>query len=103
MTQTINVTAGDVDYATARMTERHGKPLTDTTWKVGIGGHDLSDRPTDWKEADLVVPVSESVVLVSMLINDSTPKGTGRCLWVLAGDAPTERAYRVGNNLIDII
>jgi hypothetical protein len=38
-----------------------------------------------------------------MLINDSTPNGTGRCLWVLAGDAPTERAYRVGNNLIDII
>lgn len=103
MSQVINTTAGDVDYVTARVTEQHGKPLDDTTWKLALGGYSEDERPTLWKPADLVEPVSASVVLVSMLVDADTPKGTGRYLWVLPTDAPTIHAYRVSTARIDVI
>lgn len=112
MTQHINVTAGDVDYVTAIVTEQHGKPLTGTTWEVGLGGYDDTERPTTWRAANLVEPVLDSdpqVVHVSMLIDssilddDGNPPDAGRYLWVRPSDAPTKRAYCVRSERIDII
>jgi hypothetical protein len=103
VSRTFNVTAGDKEYATARVTERNGKSLDATTWEVGVGTG--TTRPTAWSAGVLLETVSASVVRVGLLIGAGgyTTTGTKLYLWVKPTDAPETFAVRVGTNAFEIV
>lgn len=93
-TRIFNVTAGDKEYASAVVTERHNASLATTTWEVGVGS--ATTRPASWSTA-VVETVSDSSVRVKLLIGTSgyTTLGTDRWLWVKPTDSPETFAVRV--------
>lgn len=103
MARTFNVTAGDVEYATAKVTERNRASLATTTWELGVGTYDT--RPTTWTTGVLLETVSDHIVRIGLLIGTGgyTDLGTARHLWVKPTDSPESFAVRVSNASFDIV
>ena len=98
--RTIDVTNGAREYATVKVTEKNGADLSGVAFTIGLGTYDTP--PTTWQTPVATAFPSTGTALVSMLVTDTTPKGTNLVAWAKASDAPEVLPLRAGNENITI-
>jgi hypothetical protein len=98
----VDVTNGEAELLTARISDRNGADISSATFTLGLGTHD--DPPAVFVAPTTTASPSPSVRLVSLMVNNPAQKSVDpKYLWAKMVDAGETLIVRVSSTPIAIV